>query len=103
MENKKTRLINPGLKLRVTIGAWCVTLEVSLLRKNILAASRTLQKNMPAFVSPITIANYQLTITHSPFTKYKFLPTFQRQPRESRVATPVLEFTPLALAQSSLI
>ncbi|MDJ0798604.1 MAG: hypothetical protein QNJ51_17585 [Calothrix sp. MO_167.B12] len=33
-----------GLKLRLTINDWCVTLQVSLLNSNILAASRTLQK-----------------------------------------------------------
>ena len=40
-----------GLKLRVTIGGWCVTLQVSLLRSNILAASRTLQKRYASCVS----------------------------------------------------
>ena len=39
-------MIITGVKLRVTIGGWCVTLQVSLLRSNIEAASRTLQKNM---------------------------------------------------------
>ena len=35
----------------VTICAWCVTLQVSLLRNNILAASRTLQKKYASCVS----------------------------------------------------
>ncbi len=36
----------------VTIGAWCVTLQVSLLRSNMIAASRTLHKKYASCVSP---------------------------------------------------
>ncbi|MFB2978767.1 hypothetical protein [Microseira sp. BLCC-F43] len=46
--------IYTGLKLPVTIGGWCVTLQVPLLRSNMLAASRTLQKKYASCVSPNT-------------------------------------------------
>ncbi|MDJ0799651.1 MAG: hypothetical protein QNJ51_23030 [Calothrix sp. MO_167.B12] len=36
-----------GLKLRVTIGGWCVTLSVSLLPLNIFAASENLYRILP--------------------------------------------------------
>ena len=41
-----------GLKLRVTISGWCVTLQVSLLRSNLLGASHTLQEKYASCVSP---------------------------------------------------
>ncbi len=51
-------LLTPLFILRtyatVTIGGWCVTSKVSLLRSNILAASRTLQQKYASCVSPNT-------------------------------------------------
>ena len=45
-----------GLKLRVTIGCWCVTLEVLLLRSNLFAPHAPYAKKYASCVSPIYIS-----------------------------------------------
>ena len=63
---RKHHLNWSGLKLRVTIGCWCVTLEVLLLRSNLFAPYAPYTKKYASCVSPIGMISCLQNLAQSP-------------------------------------